>query len=366
MCITPSNLSEIGLVACRNCWQCRANRVNDLVGRCIAEQKVSTGTLAVTLTYAGDTPNSSTLVYADFQKFVKGLRNNGYSVRYIVAGEYGTVKGRAHWHAVLFFTGLVPEVPFETRIQWEHWEHGFSYFQTAEYDGFKYLLKYALKEQEKAGSDSHLAMSKKPPLGHDWFIQLADQYVDQGLSPKTPVYTFRDVFDRKGKRREFWLQGRMREIFLEQYLARYEGCYGEPYPCSEFVEEQEDKWAAQERLREYDPDEWLQRLGARRVDNPWIEYFDESRPDPIQRYALIYDARLCFLEIQDHDGTNAIVAWWHDANGKEQFWHVTESGISDALVALGSSKSARQLRWYPYHENKETRDRLRRNGFTRL
>ena len=79
-------------MACRNCRQCRKNRVNDLVGRCIAEQTRSKQTYAITLTYKGDGPGTAYLRYEDVQKFVKRLRSEGYTVRYIVADEYGSVK----------------------------------------------------------------------------------------------------------------------------------------------------------------------------------------------------------------------------------------------------------------------------------
>jgi len=51
MCFSFKTLSEIGLMPCRKCWQCRDIRVDDLVGRCIAETNVSDQTLSVTLTY---------------------------------------------------------------------------------------------------------------------------------------------------------------------------------------------------------------------------------------------------------------------------------------------------------------------------
>ena len=67
--------------------------------------------LGVTLTYKGDVPGSVTLLTADVQKFVRSLRKAGHKVRYMIAGEYGERKGRAHWHAVLFFKGKVPSLP---------------------------------------------------------------------------------------------------------------------------------------------------------------------------------------------------------------------------------------------------------------
>lgn len=92
MCLTPIRLKDNTPVACRYCARCRANRINDLVGRCIAEQAASSATFSVTLTYAGDVPQAAALQYADFQKCLKLLRRHGYSVRYIVAGEFGEKK----------------------------------------------------------------------------------------------------------------------------------------------------------------------------------------------------------------------------------------------------------------------------------
>jgi hypothetical protein len=248
MCVAPNNIPNVGPVACRECWRCRNNRINDLVGRCIAEQQTAKLTLAVTLTYAGDTVNASTLVYADFMKFMKRLRYYGCKVRFIVAGEYGSQKGRAHWHAVLFFYGdtmpkIVPngherkalDVHIERRIDWEPWPHGFAYFQSADYDGFHYLLKYALKDQKQVGQRSHLSMSKRPPLGAAYFADLARRHVEQGLGPRSWEYSFGDQFDKKNKRRKFWLQGKSRENFVKEFLTLWHDQRGEKFPETELL-----------------------------------------------------------------------------------------------------------------------------------
>ncbi|QCS37053.1 replication initiation protein [Tortoise microvirus 46] len=230
MCIAPVYTPSRQLVGCRNCWQCRADRVNDLVGRCIAEQRVSDGTLAVTLTYRGDVPEAAVLKYRDVQLFLKRLRKAGYAVRYICAGEYGSAKGRAHWHIVLFFRGAVPEVPLERRTEWKHWPHGFSYFQEATPQGFRYLLKYALKDQSKDVAKRNLAMSKFPlPLGSEYFIDLALTHVDAGLAPQEPFYSFPDVKDGKGKAKRFFLKGKAREIFCDAFLDAYHAKHGVHY-----------------------------------------------------------------------------------------------------------------------------------------
>jgi hypothetical protein len=257
VCVEPLNLGEGQLVSCRNCWQCRANRVNDLVGRCIAEQTASAASYAVTLTYAGDGPETAMLRYRDVQLMLKQLRWKGFSVRYIVAGEFGTKKGRAHWHAVLFFSCVGPKGPMPIprrgngpwdiqigrRFQWKPWPHGLVFFQQPDYGGFAYCLKYALKDQSGAGGAGHLAMSKKPPLGDDYFRRLADQHVEQGLAPRDLSYSFSNVFDANKRRRRFLVQGKSRENYLNHFIERWELVHRTPHPITEEMTDHWDKLA---------------------------------------------------------------------------------------------------------------------------
>lgn len=243
MCITPCNLNEKGLVACRNCWQCRDNRVNDLVGRCIAESHTATKTLAVTLTYGGgDSERSALLYYPDFQNFMKKLRFAGYKARYIVTGEYGSKKGRAHWHAILFFYGdKIPNVSYKERFDWSYWDNGYSWIEEPDYKAFRYVLKYVLKDQAQDVSVGHLAMSKKPPLGQQYFEELAEIHVKQGLAPQSYKYSFPDEFDSNGKRREFMMQGVTRSNYLNHFITEWQKAYVKPLPESEILDIYTDK-----------------------------------------------------------------------------------------------------------------------------
>lgn len=253
MCISPNNISEVGLVACHKCWQCRENKVNDYVGRCIAESHHSDETLSVTLTYGdGDTPESATLVYKHYQLFMKSLRNEGYKVRYIVAGEYGSTKGRAHWHAILFFKGKVPKnIEFDKRIHWKHWwdtesktPRGYVYIEKPSYKSYRYVMKYILKDTKLDVQNGHFALSKKPPLGDQYFKELAKKYVDSGLAPQTFMYSFDNEFDSQGNRREFMIQGKTRENFCKYYLHEWldqHAFSNRKMPYSDIIEEYEDQ-----------------------------------------------------------------------------------------------------------------------------
>jgi len=235
MCIEPTMLDGFE-VSCRKCWQCRKRRVEDLVGRCIAESKFSKKAYACTLTYgkcAG--VNAATLVYKDVQDFLKRLRKK-YSVRYIVAGEYGTKKNRAHWHIILFFNKQYPEVENNKRVNWELWPHGFTYFQEPDWKGFQYVLKYVLKDQDERVKTTHLAMSKKPPLGDEYFKELAKQHVKEMVLPRSIYYKFRDVRNSRNKIKHFCMQGKTKEMFMRRIRWRWYKKYGKE-PMNELFEE---------------------------------------------------------------------------------------------------------------------------------
>lgn len=268
MCRTPNRLDDGTEVACRKCWQCKRNRVNDLVGRCIAESKYATQTYAVTLTYANDAGvNAVTLVYKDVQDFMKRLRKR-YKVRYICAGEYGTAKGRAHWHIILFFKGKAPKIEEDVRVNWKYWTHGFSYFQQPDWKGFQYVLKYVLKDTDLDSADSHLAMSKKPPLGYEFFEELAKEHVEQAVIPRSYKYKIAGVRKDNGTEKVFMMQGKTRENFMNAIKERWVEKYGKE-PSSEFYEE----WDEKNYSVEYTDEELIKRLQHKDVIyyEPWVQ-----------------------------------------------------------------------------------------------
>lgn len=294
MCITPCYLDDGTEVACRYCWQCKENRVNDLVGRCIAESRYAKKTYAVTLTYANEAGvNAVTLTYKDIQVFMKRLRRRYGKVRYICAGEYGTEKGRAHWHIGLFFYENDPHPqnmpqlrfgeelpPNEYRVDWEPWEHGFSYFQEPQFDGgdFRYLMKYAIKDQDLDSSDRKLSMSKKPPLGHQFMMDLAKRHVDEAVIPRSYKYKIAGVRKNNGQEKIFMMQGQTREDFMTAFkTGKYKGKkiftgwvekYGKE-PSSEFYEE----WDEKNYSVEYTDEELIKRLQHKDVIyyEPWVQ-----------------------------------------------------------------------------------------------
>lgn len=221
MCINPSFIwvqrgpkYEQQSVACRRCWRCRKNRVNDFVGRSLCEAATSQVSCTITLTYAPRDDLADKLLHIrHFQLFMKLLRKAGHKVRYLAAGEYGSLKGRAHFHAILFFENLVePDVATPPFYNWGHlddpsssmrfsalcphgrdnmhhvreWPHGHVVVDWAFSErSVAYVAKYLLAEDK---NNAWSSCSKKPPLGAVWFAEKAARARALGVLPSTFEY----------------------------------------------------------------------------------------------------------------------------------------------------------------------------------
>ena len=328
MCIAPVKLDDGTEVGCRECWQCRKRRVNDYVGRCIAESKFAKKTYAVTLTYGGDEGvNAVTLIYKDVQDFLKRLRKK-YKCRYIVTGEYGSAKGRSHWHIILFFQDNWPEVTSNKRVDWKYWKHGFAYFQEPDWKGFEYCLKYVLKDQTSRQSDCHLAMSKKPPLGHEFFQQLAKQHVEQALVPQTYFYKFGDVRDYKNREKGFMMQGKTRENFMETFINEWEQKY-EHEPLSEIVNDYYDDITD----IEYTDEELYERLHYKPVQ--YVQPWDDYQGDGIFKDDIMVEA--------EYDGI-PIIYWENKNKTGIQIYTETDEWHEERPEVIKTIKQGQQIK----------------------
>lgn len=217
MCITPSFIwvqrgpkFEQQPVACRQCWRCKQNRVNDYVARCLAEASVSEVSATISLTYAPrDDLADKMLLPRHFQLFMKLLRRAGHKVRYLVAGEYGELRGRAHFHAMLFFSHFEPlqdkpvynwghmndpstsgrfsrQIPNMEMVHIREWPHGHVLVDwSANEKSAKYVCKYLLKAEV---GNRWFSLSKKPALGHVFFMKKAAIAKALGVLPSSFSY----------------------------------------------------------------------------------------------------------------------------------------------------------------------------------
>lgn len=278
MCVSPGLLSTGQLVPCRKCWQCLGTKVDDWVGRCIAESKTAVATNFVTLTYGQDdnyegvdNPRAAVLTYSDVQKFFKRLRKNGFPMRYFCVGEYGTLKGRAHWHIIIFWLNRVPTFNLDVRENSPFWIEdgkadekkplGFVRWEKCSHAAIRYCCKYMQKAAEDETAQAFIRMSKKPPLGGEYFRRRALEMVRQHLAPQDLYYSWPDVTDTNGKVIKFMLRATSAYQFIENYTNLWKMIHlNDRWPSSELVDDWMDKKTRGEIESEYDDVRELERL----------------------------------------------------------------------------------------------------------
>lgn len=93
---------------CRKCLPCRLNQAREKSIRAWHETKTVDDSIFFTATYNEESLLSPKLIYADWQQFMKDLRNHlqyhdpDRKIRAMVTGEYGDKNKRPHWHAIIF------------------------------------------------------------------------------------------------------------------------------------------------------------------------------------------------------------------------------------------------------------------------
>lgn len=158
----------------------------------------------VTLTYANE-PSEGSLEIRDAQLFLKRLRkrlageNRPRRIRYFLCGEYGTEKGRPHYHAILF--GLSTA---DTEIIEKAWGMGYVTVSEVTRGRIAYTAKYVQKallgknKHYEDGRRSEFAlMSRRPGLGHDFIEAMAHGLKRQADNPDVCLQGLARVDGRK-------------------------------------------------------------------------------------------------------------------------------------------------------------------------
>lgn len=140
-------------VPCGKCMRCKATNSASWLFRLQQEINHNTYPWYVTLTYndnhlpkiwTNEGNEVMTLDYEDIKKYFKRLRKNTklLNIRYFCVGEYGTKRGRPHYHAIIF---NVPN-PNDIVLNWE--KRGFVYIEPFNpmLGGGAYLTKYLCKD----------------------------------------------------------------------------------------------------------------------------------------------------------------------------------------------------------------------------
>lgn len=218
-------------IPCGQCIGCRLQRASHWAVRCVHESQMHDANCFITLTY-GDTIDSWSLVYRDFQLFMKRLRKEkGDGIRFFMCGEYGENNGRPHFHACLFGCEFADRQFFKRSAAGSDvytsetlsrlWKHGHASVGDVTYKSAAYIARYAMKSQVSGELTSRKSVceyyvdaetgecwpfvpefnrmsngggkSKKGGLGQSWFEKFRadcghDYVVIAGKQMKVPKY----------------------------------------------------------------------------------------------------------------------------------------------------------------------------------
>lgn len=237
---------------CGSCIGCKMARARMWSIRITHEAQLYDQNLFVTLTYDDAHLKSASLVYEDFQGFMKRLRarikgvsegpDGGNPIRFFCSGEYGERNYRPHFHAILFNCWFRDQVRFtnetwRSRLCEDIWGRGSVVIGSVTGASAAYVAGYCLKKMDAAfARDKYhpiyvdketgeiylrrpefARMSLRPGLGAWWYRKFGadvfpgDFAVADGKKFKVPRYYW-EMYKAEGDK------GVVEEIQYRRYL----------------------------------------------------------------------------------------------------------------------------------------------------
>lgn len=171
-------------IPCGKCLGCKLSYSRDWAVRCVLESLDHSCNSFITLTY-NDASCPKRLVKKDFQDFMKRFRarHPGLEIRFFACGEYGSLNGRPHYHAVIFgydFPDKMPLTKSDKNMLYTSdelsslWQFGISSIGEVSLESCAYVARYSMKKASSSKVDEFLLMSRRPGLGASWFLDHKD------------------------------------------------------------------------------------------------------------------------------------------------------------------------------------------------
>lgn len=252
------------MLPCGVCLGCRVDRAAGWAIRSNHEAKMvqSEGreSAFITLTFDDEhLPDDNSLRKFHFQNFMKRLRKAiaPLKVRYLACGEYGSKKGRAHYHAILFGYGFPDRKVWRQTERGERvyvsaqltelWPFGFHEIGSVTFQSSRYVAAYVMKKRSPGKGDKYddfyvrsspvtgevvevepefQLVSNDPGLGKTWFDKFkADVYpsdfvIVDGKRHKVPRFYDKQLseeeFEEVRKRRRVEARKRVEDRSFER------------------------------------------------------------------------------------------------------------------------------------------------------
>ena len=196
---------------CGQCIGCRLERSRQWAMRCMHEASLHERNAFITLTYdEASLPSGGSLVYGDFQKFMKRLRKRVGKVSFYVGGEYGEQLSRPHFHACIFGYDFPDKVYFKkssdgsklftSKLLESLWPHGLCSTGSVTFASAAYIARYCV---QKVNGD----------LAEAYYRVITD---DGEIIDLCPEFNHMSLKPAVGKR---WLEKYMSDVFPRDYVV---------------------------------------------------------------------------------------------------------------------------------------------------
>lgn len=215
-------------IPCGKCIGCKLEKSREWAIRCLHESELYEDNCFITLTYdPKHLPPNSSLIYIDFQNFMKYLRRDyGDGIRFFMCGEYGYDEtqfnkiGRPHFHACIFNHDFTDKTLWKTingvKIYTSEqlaklWPKGFSTVGDVNFKSAAYVARYVMEKINDDRAEDHYQrlcletgdyvpiepeftnMSRRPGIGKGWWDKFKsdldkDFITIGGVKHKPPSY----------------------------------------------------------------------------------------------------------------------------------------------------------------------------------
>lgn len=179
-CLAPYIPPSVGLpVGCGKCFFCNIKKKSRWTARLMMELQDHADAVFLTLTFSDDhLPNPPYVCKRDLQLFFKRLRKilSPRKIRYYACAEYGSERGRPHYHAIVFNLRFS-----DANFVASAWPFGFVRLDRVEAGSIAYVAGYVSKKfinsrefkfTGEMKEKEFTLMSRRPALGSNFIKKL--------------------------------------------------------------------------------------------------------------------------------------------------------------------------------------------------
>lgn len=199
-------------IPCNNCMGCKLERSRQWAIRMMHESKLYDSNCFLTLTYSDENvPINYSLDLRHLQLFIKRLRKAlPHKIRFYACGEYGDLKGRPHYHAIMFnydppdkkpHTVINGKLHYSSEALSSLWGLGFATTADVTHASCAYVARYVTKKIKTAdtfGADRYYrlspvdgcfhsvrpefaVMSRRPGIGSNYVARYKSDFYPSGF-----------------------------------------------------------------------------------------------------------------------------------------------------------------------------------------